>query len=287
VYECVTLNTWAGATETTPMDRAIVEVRDSDGLFYYEQSGTSWWDLLVGLASSSLSCGSSFYNKSGGTLAAGTICHLRQIADGGARAADVSAHLITGATDTNTDEGTLYCDIVDDGGGDFHLNAYKDATKLALVLHTASANPDGTTEWNWVEDNGSGLAGKILVVNAPTAGAFTIYVPRDPEVEIAPTGCSDPLFVLPWDIDDGSDDLAMLIGGRFPDGMDGEQPLRVLVQANADVRIGDILTLSATVAGHAEVGGAGVVIGQATECIVGGGSAALCNFIRTDKSRVA
>jgi hypothetical protein len=29
------------------------------------------------------------------------------------------------------------------------------------------------------------------------------------------------------------------------------------------------------------------VIGQATECIVGGGSAALCNFIRTDKSRVA
>lgn len=284
IYECITINDWTGATETTPMHRAIVTVGSYGAVYIYDQDDTEWCAPRVSNATSG---GGHFYNNTGSTLVAGTICRLRQIEDGGARAADVSAHLITGATDTNTDSGTLYCDIVDAGAGDFYLNAYKDATKLSLVAHTATANPDGTTEWDWVADGASGLAGKILVVNAPTAGAFTIRVPLDIEIEAAPTGSSDPLFVLPWDIADGEDDVGCLFGSAFYGKTDGLQPMEVLVQASEDVRIGDILTLSATVAGHAEVAGAGVVIGQATQCVVGGGSAALCEFVRSDKSRVA
>lgn len=65
---------------------------------------------------------------------------------------------------TNTDSaGILYVTVVDDGGGDFHVNLYNDSARGAgdLVAHTASYSSAG--EKALVADNASGLGGTIDV----------------------------------------------------------------------------------------------------------------------------
>ena len=185
----------------------------------------------------------------------------------------------------------LHSTIVDDTGGAFHLDLFSDAGKLALVAHTASADPDGTAEAALVADNASGIGGLLVIGNTPTAGAFTLTVPysSSPGVKLAPTGSTAPLAVALLDINDGESAPSILSGaGGMGSSGAVPAPLKVLVQDSENVRIGDLLTLSATTAGQCEANGAGQPVAQATECLVGvagTGAGVLCacvrNFIST------
>jgi hypothetical protein len=227
-------------------------------------------------------------NVTGSTIAKGTVVVFQGVTVGGARAADVSNPLLNGAYDGNTDFGTLYGTIVSDGANKFHVNLYSDSNKTALVGHSASENPDGTTYTEIVEDGDSGLTGKLLLVNSPTAGAFTLlHVGDEGEIVAAPTSSNGPLFVVLDDIAHLHQGYGAQVGlGMVPDypaGSDDPQEIEVLVKADTDVRFGNILTLSATVAGVADVNGLGVVIGIAKENKIATGSAmrvkaALCGF---------
>lgn len=70
-------------------------------------------------------------------------------------------HLITGISQDNTDLGTLYVDIVADGGGFYHVDLYMDMAKANLMGHTGTYNGAGTEPI--VEDNDSGLGGTMII----------------------------------------------------------------------------------------------------------------------------
>lgn len=80
---------------------------------------------------------------------------------------------ITGLTASNTDDGRLYVSIVDEGGGDFHVNLYSDSARSALVGHTATYSAAGSQAIT--ADNTSGLGG-TLYVDAATAADVDIAV---------------------------------------------------------------------------------------------------------------
>jgi len=80
---------------------------------------------------------------------------------------------VSGLTDTNTDRGRLWIEIVDDGGGFFHVEFFSDAALANQTGHTASYNAAGLIAV--AEDNDSGLDGQIYIVSA-TAVDANIYV---------------------------------------------------------------------------------------------------------------
>lgn len=68
---------------------------------------------------------------------------------------------ITGISQANTELGKLYVNIVDDGGGWFHVDLYMDAAKANLVAHTSSYNGPGPKPI--AQDNNSGLGGTVTI----------------------------------------------------------------------------------------------------------------------------
>jgi len=127
---------------------------------------------------------------------------------------------ITGiVSGVNTDsENKLYFTVVDDGGGNYHVNIYKDSGTTQLVGHTASYS--GTGAQTVVADNSSGLGGTITVDTlgagsgiVVTFGTYTITwyswqtgseVPytfsTTPTVDIGYVAVSRPYETLDWDI---------------------------------------------------------------------------------------
>lgn len=74
----------------------------------------------------------------------------------------------------NTDvESKQYINIVDDGGGFFHVDIYSDAARTQLVGHTATYNSTGSQAV--IADNASGLGGTITV-DAVTAADSDIVI---------------------------------------------------------------------------------------------------------------
>jgi hypothetical protein len=80
---------------------------------------------------------------------------------------------VNGVSSSNTDRGIVYVSIIDDGGGFYHVNLYKDSGRTQLVGHTASYN--GTGDQSIVADNSSGLGGHITI-DATTAADTDITV---------------------------------------------------------------------------------------------------------------
>lgn len=73
---------------------------------------------------------------------------------------------------TNTSaSGILYVSIVDDTGGFFHVNFYRDSSRTLLVAHTATYNTTGRKAL--IADNTSGLSG-FITVTAVTAADVDI-----------------------------------------------------------------------------------------------------------------
>ena len=69
---------------------------------------------------------------------------------------------ITGVTADNTDASRkLHLQIIDEGGGNYHVDIYSDAGHTQLVAHTASYNTIGAKAL--IEDNTSGIGGTITV----------------------------------------------------------------------------------------------------------------------------
>ncbi len=262
-------------TETVPVEGMQVYAAQYDGprgsreLLYW--TGTEWASVDTYMASATL-CGPQ--NGTGVASVEGTVVSIKGITSGGARAADLSGWYIEGIGDLNSDGGVLYGDLVDDTGGLFHLDLFSDSGKFQKVAHTASVDPDGTTPAALVEDNTSGIAGKVILVNAPTAGVFTVEVPLELTYEAAPSGtrASSILGVV---LDSGTpagEGAGVMMGGQF---FDGDNFTTVLVKTGDDVTIGDVLTLSATVAGMTEPNGIGAVIGIAVESKMGTGASNL------------
>ena len=98
---------------------------------------------------------------------------------------------ITGLSLVNTDQGRLYVSIVDDGGGDFHVNIYSDLARTALVAHTASYAAGGDEAL--VADNTSGLGGTITI-DAATAA--------DVNIVIMPPFCQFEYYNKFWSLED-------------------------------------------------------------------------------------
>ena len=81
---------------------------------------------------------------------------------------------ITGVTDDNTDaEKALHFSIVDDTGGFFHIDIYKEVGRTTLQGHTGTYNSTGAKAI--VADNASGLGGTVTV-DAVTAVDVDIKV---------------------------------------------------------------------------------------------------------------
>jgi len=76
---------------------------------------------------------------------------------------------VTGLTDENTDRGRIWIEIVDDGGGWFHVEFFSDAALANQIGHTAGYNAAGLVAV--AEDNASGLGGQIYIVSATAADA--------------------------------------------------------------------------------------------------------------------
>ena len=69
---------------------------------------------------------------------------------------------ITGVVSGNSDNYKLYVNIVDDGGGFFHIDFYSTSDRsTTLVAHTATYN--GTGSQSIVADGGSGLGGQLTI----------------------------------------------------------------------------------------------------------------------------
>jgi len=83
---------------------------------------------------------------------------------------------LTGVNTGNSNNGTLYVNILDDGGGFFHVAIYKDAPLSQLVAHTGTYNAVG--QQLIIPDGGSGLGGSIdvtAVVGVDLDIAVTIH----------------------------------------------------------------------------------------------------------------
>jgi hypothetical protein len=118
----------------------------------------------------------------------------------------------------------------------------------------------------------------------PTAGDFHVLVPVNGGIIVAPVGCEAGLGITAFDIPNNTAGLVLFWGGTFADGVlnqNERMPLKVLIDAGLDVRIGDRLTLSNSVAGLCEVDGIGQVLGRAVECLLGNGSPVLCAVNRS------
>lgn len=85
----------------------------------------------------------------------------------------ISVYTLTGAAKgTNTSAaGDLYPSVIDDGGGNFHVNVYKDSGRTALVAHTAGFSTTGAKDL--IADGGSGLTGSVTLT-ATTAIADAV-----------------------------------------------------------------------------------------------------------------
>jgi len=77
----------------------------------------------------------------------------------------IAAYAFTGAVKgVNTDSaGDVYPSLVDDGGGDYHVDIYSDAARTVKVAHTATFT--GTGDQKLVADGGSGLTGTVTVAS--------------------------------------------------------------------------------------------------------------------------
>lgn len=75
----------------------------------------------------------------------------------------ISVYTLTGAVKgSNTSAaGDLYPSVVDDGGGDWHVDIYKDSGRTSKVAHTATFTTTGAKAL--VADGGSGLTGSVTV----------------------------------------------------------------------------------------------------------------------------
>jgi len=80
---------------------------------------------------------------------------------------------VLGLTLDNTDNGTLYVSIVDEGGGDYRVDLYSNSGRTAKVGHTGSYSGAGTE--TITADNSSGISGTI-VVDAATGADVNIEV---------------------------------------------------------------------------------------------------------------
>ncbi len=76
---------------------------------------------------------------------------------------------VTGLTTAFTTTGMVYPSVVDDTGGFWHINIYKEVGRTTLIAHTATFNSDGAKAL--VADGGSGVGGTITIANVATAVA--------------------------------------------------------------------------------------------------------------------
>jgi hypothetical protein len=90
-------------------------------------------------------------------------------------ASQVRGILIDNLSIYNTNNGILYINVVDDGGGSFHYEFFSDAARTVLVGHTASAIPD--LDVNQVQDIiPDGIFGLIgYVIGELTVADVDIY----------------------------------------------------------------------------------------------------------------
>jgi len=73
----------------------------------------------------------------------------------------VDEFFLTGLTVNNTDDGCLYYEVLDTGGGGRTINLYSDRGKTALVAHLSVVNTPAAGDLPLVEDNGSGVGGTL------------------------------------------------------------------------------------------------------------------------------
>lgn len=73
--------------------------------------------------------------------------------------------------DVLDDDLKMYFKIIDDGGGNFYVEMYKDSAMIAtdLVGHTDTYTIETLGDKDIIEDNGSGISGIITVGGVPTA----------------------------------------------------------------------------------------------------------------------
>ena len=92
---------------------------------------------------------------------------------------------LTGVKLSNSDVGTLYVNIVDEGGGNFRADIYSDAGRSQLVGHTVSWQNGQDGGKAVTADNSSGLGGELQIstahASAPSADSdiYGHYFPID------------------------------------------------------------------------------------------------------------
>lgn len=78
---------------------------------------------------------------------------------------------ITGLSPARMTANTIYAFVVNEGGGNWHVSFYKQATHTTLIGHTATFTTDGAVAVS--ADGGSGLGGTVIIDNFATIVAST------------------------------------------------------------------------------------------------------------------
>lgn len=304
IYEAVALNDWTDAIETIPTAGATtyldgqgdggIENGDLDMLVSraIRFDGVEWAPQVME-APLAFGVAAEVGNATGATIPKGSVVCFSGITTGGTRAADTTDWLIeeNAYYDIPNFDGTWYCKIIADPDDKFHVAMYL-------------SDEDRTAETNLWAQSGSDVAlgtipllpspsftpaiGKVTLGAAPVAGNFEVIYPSGGGLRLAPTGWTGPVAIVGDDMGNGNGGPVCFMGVMFPqpqtNGLPQTDMLKVLVQDSTDVRIGDVLTLSATVAGQCEANGVGQPVGYALSCVLGAagtGAGVLCGCART------
>lgn len=298
IYECSVFHSWVGAFDIPPFEgsRATMTTPNSDpvgpiglpispNILYTKGK----WEAVTFQALRAENLGLDIPNYTGATIPTGTVVTLALI-DSTSVVPDVAASLsmwlLTGVVSSNSDNLWLHGNLVDDGSGFFHVDLYKDVARSFFLAGTPSMVPDDVTMSNLVGITIPSINGKVLMRSAPTAGTFDVVIPVYGGVKVAPAGSDAGLGIAAFDIPNNTLGLVMFLGGTFADrtlNLNERVPLKVLVDAGIDIRIGDRLVLSSVTDGVCEIDppGTGQGVGRATECVIGGASPVLCAINRT------
>lgn len=154
----------------------LLLMQNEEVILTFSSSSISFTSNLRGNIASSILPGSSIFKleKGDNQVSVFMTYTANELNDGGNQ---LSAYSLQGVTTLNSDDGRLYINIVDAGGGFRRIDIYQDSARTLLVAQT-SATYNGTGVKTIVEQNSSGITGTITVGAVGAADSdITIDVP--------------------------------------------------------------------------------------------------------------
>ena len=109
----------------------------------------------------------------GGTIT-GTLRAEKTLTVSGDGNGTIASEAITGLTPRFMTSYCVYPSVIDDGGGNWHINIYKESGRTTLIAHTGNITGDGAAALT--ADGSSGVGGTITIANFASIAADTDIV---------------------------------------------------------------------------------------------------------------